>query len=151
MNDTILTIRPAGAADVAALFDIRTSVRENHLSMAQLAELGITPDTLPAMLAHPGRGWLAERDGRALGFAMADTADATIFALFVRSEAEGQGIGRALLAEAEAWLFGQGCDTIWLATDRDRAVRANGFYRHLGWQDNDPYEDDQVRFIKQRP
>jgi len=151
MNDTILTIRLAGAADVATLFDIRTSVRENHLSMTQLAELGITPDTLPTMLVHPGRGWLAERAGRALGFAMADAADATIFALFVRRETEGQGIGRALLAEAQAWLFGQGCETIWLATDRDRVVRANGFYRHLGWQDDGPYEDDQVRFIKQRP
>ncbi|WP_256870556.1 hypothetical protein [Chromobacterium haemolyticum] len=40
------TIRLAVRADIAALFDIRTSVRQNHLSIEQLAGLGITPETI---------------------------------------------------------------------------------------------------------
>ena len=39
-------IRIAGQSDIKAIFDIRTSVRENHLSHDQLAEMGITPDAI---------------------------------------------------------------------------------------------------------
>ena len=34
---------------------------ENHLSLAQLAKLGITPETLPAMLTYPSGAWVLKR------------------------------------------------------------------------------------------
>lgn len=143
-----MKIRHALPADIPAVFEVRTGVRENHMSMAELAEIGVTPDTLSGMLEGDGCGWVAEEEGRVLAFAMADAADATVFALFVRDGCEGRGLGRLLMAEAEQWLFARGCAQIWLETDSDRAVRANGFYRHLGWTDDGLQDDGQVRFIK---
>lgn len=143
-----MKIRLAIPADIPAVFEVRTGVRENHMSMAELAAIGVTPDTLSGMLEGDGRGWVAEEEGRVLAFAMADAADATVFALFVRDGCEGRGLGRLLMAEAEQWLFARGCAQIWLETDSDLTVRANGFYRHLGWTDDGLQDDGQVRFIK---
>lgn len=146
----IMLIRTALPADVPALFDVRTSVHENHMSMAELADIGVTPETLPEMLSGNGRGWVAELEGEIVAFAMADANDATVFAMFVRPDQEGKGLGRLLMTEAQRWLFERGCDEIWLVTDHDRAVRANGFYRHIGWQEAGREEDGQARFIKRR-
>jgi GNAT superfamily N-acetyltransferase len=144
-------IRRATANDVAAMFEVRTGVRENHLSMQQLATLGITPETLPPMLDGDGRGWIADVDGEVVGFSMADARQATVFGMFMRSGHEGRGIGRALMAAAEDWLFATGCTRIWLLTDADPQVRANGFYRHLGWIEDAIEDDGQMRFIKHAP
>ncbi|MDV6208091.1 GNAT family N-acetyltransferase [Rhodococcus erythropolis] len=141
-------IRLADAADVPDIFDVRTSVRDNHMTIEELAEEGITPDALPGMLDGSGRGWVAEVDGRVVAFAMVDADEATVFALFVRPEFEGQGLGKILLEVAEAWLVEQGLREIWLVTDKDLTVRANGFYRHLGWRDDGIQADGQVRLIK---
>ncbi|PTU72598.1 GNAT family N-acetyltransferase [Chromobacterium haemolyticum] len=141
-------MRVADANDVDALFIIRTSVKDNHLSIAEMAEMGITHETLPSMLNGPGRGWVAECDGKAVAFAMADVEDATVFAMFVLPEYEGMGVGRLLMGEAEAWLFDNGCKEIWLSTDSDQQVRSNGFYRHLGWLASGTLEDGQTKFIK---
>jgi len=143
-------IRIATHADVPSLFEIRTRVHENHLSMEELADLGITPATLPDMLIGNGRGWVAEEDGKVMAFAMADAVDATVFAMFVRPEHEGRGLGRRLMAEAEQWLFSKNCEEIFLSTDSDRRVRANGFYRHLGWSDKGVQDDGEVLFKKSK-
>jgi GNAT superfamily N-acetyltransferase len=82
---------------------------------------------------------------------MANALEATVFAMFVRPAFEGHGLGRILMKEAEQWLFAQGCTEIWLLTDANRHVRANGFYRHLGWGDAGIQDDGQVKFTKQRP
>jgi len=142
------TLRIALDTDIDDLFRIRTSVRDNHLSVEQMAELGITHDTLPAMLTGAGRGWVAEQQGQVVAFSMADAEDATIFAVFVDPAFEGHGLGKRLTQAAEEWLFAQGCTEIWLNTDNNRDVRANGFYRHLGWIEEGPAEDEQTRFIK---
>lgn len=143
-----MEIRIADSADVGQMFDVRTSVRENHLSLEELASLGITPEALPEMLVGKGRGWVALDGETVIAFAMADAIDATVFALFVRAEYESRGLGRSLMSEAEAWLHSVGCAEIWLVTDASPAVRANGFYRHLGWLDDGIQEDGHVRFKK---
>ena len=143
-----MEVRVAVADDADEMFDVRTSVRENHLSLGQLAYLGISRETLPGMLRGTGRGWVA-RDGDALvAFAMADSSEATVFAMFVRASHEDMGFGRLLMNEAESWLYSEGCTEVWLLTDPDPNVRANGFYRHLGWIDDGIQEDGQVRFTK---
>jgi GNAT superfamily N-acetyltransferase len=86
-----------------------------------------------AALATTARVWFAEDEaGRGLGFSMADRAQGTVFALFVRPDAERRGAGRTLLAEAEAWLFAQGWTEIWLLTGVDPALRAHHVYRKAG-------------------
>ena len=145
-----MQIRIARPADVPSLFDVRTSVRENHQSVEDLARIGVTPETVATMLDGEGRGWVAEKNGRIVAFSMADAAQATIFAMFVQPGYEGKGLGRALMDEAEKWLFARGCDEIWLLTDRNPRVRANGFYQHLGWRNDGVQEDGQVRYTKRR-
>lgn len=142
-------LRRALPADIPALFKVRTSVRENHLSMEALAQLNITFETLPSLLAGAGRGWVIECNRKIVAFAMANATEKTIFALFVLPDYEGRGLGRLLMKQAEQWLWSQGCQAIWLLTDRNPQVRANGFYRQLGWQDDGVQANGQVRFIKQ--
>jgi hypothetical protein len=45
--------REATAADVAAIFAVRTAVNENLLTLEQMARRGITPETVAASLTHP--------------------------------------------------------------------------------------------------
>jgi len=136
--------------DIETLFDIRTSVEQNHQSREDLAALGVTADSLAEMLLTRSRAWLAHADGLAAGFSMADSARATVFGLFVRPGFEGRGIGRRLMAEAESWLFQQGWDQIWLAAGSDESLRAWGFYLHLGWVPAGVLDNGQVRFVKRR-
>ena len=145
-----MEIRTATEADIPALFDIRTSVRENHQSLEELALLGVTPQGIAEMLRPTSRAWIAEVEGQPAAFSMADTGEGTIFAMFVRPEYEGRGLGRALMREAETWLFEQGWGEIWLLTGSDPRLRANGFYRHLGWQEAGLQEDGQIKYVKRR-
>lgn len=145
-----MRIRTATAADIPAVFEIRTSVRENHLSREELAAIGITPESIGEMMRTSSRVWVAEVEGRPVAFSMADAGEATIFAMFVRPGYEGRGLGRALMREAEAWLFDQGCEEIWLLTGSDPALRAYGFYRHLEWRDAGLQEDGQIKYVKRR-
>ncbi|MDR5820359.1 GNAT family N-acetyltransferase [Caballeronia sp. LZ043] len=118
------------------------------MSIEELASVNITPVTIAAMLTGEGRGWVAEDAAKVVAFGMANAADATIYALFVRPEYEGIGVGRLLMNAAEQWLFSRGCGEIWLRTDRNPAVRANGFYQRLGWKNGGVREDGQNQYTK---
>ena len=61
--------------------------------------------------------------------------------LVVDEEARGQGLGKALVAEAEARLKARGCGMIEVTSNRKRA-RAHEFYESLG------YERTSYRFAK---
>jgi GNAT superfamily N-acetyltransferase len=144
-------IRVATEADIEVLFDIRTSVLENHQSREDLARIGVTPESVAQMLNSSSHAWIASQAGKNAAFSMADASEGTVFAMFVRPAFEGRGLGRLLMNQAEEWLFAQGCAEIWLLTDANRKVRANGFYRHLGWRDDGIQDDGQVKFTKKRP
>ncbi|MDH5858054.1 GNAT family N-acetyltransferase [Lampropedia aestuarii] len=126
-----LQIRLAIPADVARIFAIRTAVCENHLSMQQLAKLGITEQAVLELIHTQDCTWVAEAAGCVLGFAIADHAEACVFALFVKPQHEGQGAGSALLHQAEQSLF-QTQAHIWLETSIDS--RAAQLYQRRGWQ-----------------
>ena len=143
-----MRIRLAVPADIPVLFDIRTGVRENHMSLEELAAVDITPESIAVMLHGEGRGWVMEDRGTLAAFAMANAAEATIFAMFVRPEFEARGCGRRLMNAAEQWLFAQGCNSIWLRTAPDQRIRANGFYQRLGWTNQGVQEDGQNEYTK---
>lgn len=93
MNDAAIHIRPAAEADVDAVFHIRTSVKENHLSLEQMAAMGITPDAIREAIAAEPCVWLAEAGGKAVGFAMLTWRKAAFLPpLFCRN---GRGAGLA--------------------------------------------------------
>ncbi|HEY9698071.1 MAG TPA: GNAT family N-acetyltransferase [Trichocoleus sp.] len=145
-----MQIRVAQLEDIETLFDIRTSVTENHQSLAELAKLGVTPDSIAQMLQTRCCAWLAEIDGEAAGFSMANAIERMIFALFVRPTFAGRGVGRALIQQAEAWLWSQGALEIWLSTGNNPKLRAYGFYQHLGWTVTDDRLGNQVKFVKRK-
>lgn len=144
-----ITLRPATADDIELLFDIRTSVQQNHLTREQLHALGITALALADAINAAPCAWVAEADRQAVGFAMVDLDEGELFALFIRPNFEARGIGRLLLQQAEQALF-QHHALIHLTTDGDEATRANGFYRRHGWLASGAVDDRDVRFEKHR-
>ena len=97
--------------------------------------MGITPESVQAMMQKSHRGWVAEQAGRVVGFVMGNKSTGEMWVIAVLKECENQGIGRNLMARVEEWLWSEGWDEIWLTTDPDENYRAVGFYRRLGWVD----------------
>ena len=140
-------IRPARADDLPAITHVRISVIENHMSVAQMAERGITPDRILADMAAGELGaWVAEEYGEIIAFAMADRRDASIFALFTLPGKEGRGFGSALLAQAEAWLMAMGHSEAWLTTAT--GSRAATFYALKGWRATEEGDPGDTFFRK---
>ena len=97
-----VSLRLATVDDVESLFEIRTSVAQNHLSREQMDELGITPQVLRSAINEGPCIWLAEVDRQPVAFSMIDRAEGEVFAMFVRPEHEKCGLGRLLMDAAEA-------------------------------------------------
>ena len=142
-------IRVATQDDVETLFNIRTSVVQNHLSIEQMAELGITRQVLADSIREAPCVWIADVDGKPAAFSMVDLATGEVFAMFVLPTHENLGLGRQLMAVAEAALFEQH-DQLFLITDGRDEIRANGFYQRLGWVVVGQVDGDDVRYEKSR-
>ena len=120
--------RRATTADIREMMEIRLAVKENTLSDPSIITYQMCEDYLEQL----GRGWCCEVDGKILGFSYAAKADASIWALFVRPEYEGQGVGAPLLKLATEWLFSLGNAQVKLSTSAN--TRADRFYLAQGWQ-----------------
>lgn len=144
-----MLIRVATPDDIDTLFAIRTSVVQNHLSREQMTALGITPQVLADSIREAPCVWIAEVEGRPVAFSMVDRAAGEVFAMFVQPGYEGLGLGRRLMAVAEAALFEQH-ERLFLITDGRDEIRANGFYQRLGWSMVARVEGDDIRYEKSR-
>ncbi len=84
---------------------------------------------------------VAPKEGRLLGYAMLcrqynahlGTRVMELHHLFVRPEARGRGLGRALVASASATARSAGCGVLTVGTHPDNR-RAQAFYPELGFQ-----------------
>lgn len=132
--------RVATAADIPGMNRVRMSVRENILSDPSLITKGDYGD----MLTIHGRGWVHERDGKIVGFAVGDHARRNIWALFIEPGYEGLGIGRALHDAMVRWLFEQSSEPLWLSTTP--GTRAEAFYRAAGWRHVGDAPHGEIRF-----
>lgn len=135
--DSNCLLRPATAADVVACVALRGQTRENAVSPAQLQAHGITARTWAddtrrgVLVGHVAVDMPADR---LMGFAFGAPATGEVVVLALRPEAEGQGLGRALLARVVADLHAAGHSRPFLNASANPAHRSHGFYRHLGWQ-----------------
>ena len=147
-----MLIRIAQPQDIETLFELRTSVTENYQSREEIAELGITPDSVAKMLQTDCCAWIAELDQQAIGFSIANKTEQTIFGIFVRPRFEGRGAGRRLMQAAEDWLRSHHIQAIWLVTENNPEWRAYGFYLHLGWSpvgvESEGAFKGEMKFIK---
>jgi len=135
-----MLIREATVNDIPAIQNVRHTVRENVLS-----DPSLVPDSaVEDYLTRRGKGWVCERNKVVVGFAIADLQDHNIWALFLRPEAEGKGIGKALHNRMLDWYFSQTNETVWLSTAPKS--RAEGFYRKMGWTETGQYGKGEIRF-----
>jgi ribosomal protein S18 acetylase RimI-like enzyme len=141
-------IRQIKVADIPELFRVRTATDENPLTLEDLAEIDITETSVKAKLLESYKGWLCEDEGEVVGFAIGDRSSGEMWVIAVLPNYIQQGIGGALLAKVDDWLFREGCSELWLVTDLNPKLRAYSFYRKHGWIDWKI--DDGLRYMKKK-
>lgn len=133
--------------------------REYILSLAPRLAIGIPPWRDPQKMIVTAQGWITEsieqhgkkttvfvaedEHGERLGFATVSHSthftgegQAYIGELVTDESAQGRGVGKALAQACEQWAREQGYRILSLATGAAN-LRALGFYRHMGYQDED--------------
>ncbi len=138
----IRSVEPSDAVDVAAL--------SGELGYASSVEDVET--RMDHLLRKPSHGFMvAEVDGHVVGFITFEKYEivyhdpgVNVTGLVVKEEFRGRGIGKALLAEAEAYARKSGLAYVRLNSGSQR-VEAHRFYRNNGYG----HEKDQKRFLKE--
>ena len=132
-------LRCATEGDVPAMHRVRKSVRENRLSdHTRITEASY----LPYIAA--GSAWVAETQCGIAGFAAIDPQARSVWALFVRPDFEGAGIGRALHTRLLDWARDCGLKELTLSTEQ--SSRAAEFYSRSGWTQRSVTSDGEVTF-----
>lgn len=142
-----INIRHALISDIEGIFEVRTSVIENHLSREEMREMGITESTVADMIQKSCCAWVAVENEKIIGFSMILPDEGCLFAAFVLPEYEQKGAGRRLIMVAEQELF-KHHDIAWLETDKNS--RAAQVYLHLGWGNQTDINDTDIRLEKSR-
>ncbi|MBB3307734.1 MULTISPECIES: GNAT family N-acetyltransferase [unclassified Enterobacter] len=140
-------IRTARLSDIEGMFDVRTSVIENHLSREEMRQMGITESVVGDMVEKSLCAWVATENNKIIGFSMIFPDEGCLFAAFVLPEYEGKGIGRRLVMLAEQELF-QHHEIAWLETDKNS--RAAKFYMQLGWGNETDLNGTDIKLEKSR-
>ena len=118
--------REALLSDIDEIQKVRNLVKENKLSDPGV----ISDESCAVFLTERGKGWVCTVDKQVVGFSIIDLRDHNVWALFLRPEFEGLGIGRKLHAMALNWYFEQSKTPLWLSTAPQ--TRAEQFYRTAG-------------------
>ena len=134
-----MRIRAAGPGDAATLHRLISALAEYE---REPDAVKATPEALAAQLRSeqpPFEALLAERDDRAVGFALFFHSYSTweglpglyLEDLFVEEAERGRGTGRALMAAVARLAVARGCGRLELAA-LDWNTPATGFYRAHG-------------------
>lgn len=133
-------IREAVVKDISQIQIVRNSVKENMLSNPAL----VTDADCEEFITRRGKGWVCEVNNQVVGFAIADLKEHNIWALFLKPEFEGKGIGRRLHDIMMDWYFSQTKNKVWLSTTP--GTRAEKFYKDSGWTPVGMYGKGEVKF-----
>jgi len=132
--------RQAEIADIPQIQIVRHTVKENVLSTPGL----VTDADCKEYITQRGKGWVCEIDGTIIGFSIVDLNENNIWALFLRPEFEGQGIGKELHRLMLDWYFSKTEETVWLGTAPN--TRAEKFYEKQGWKKLGEVNKGEVKF-----
>ena len=158
---TAYTIRRAGPDDAQALAELgratflETFVEEFAIpyppaDLAHFMAHSYSAGYNAPRLADPAQAvWFGEIDGRPVAYAGAGPAKlphpdvgpahGELQALYVAREAQGSGLGRALMETALEWLERDGPRTLWLGV-WSRNFRAQRFYARYGFEKAGEYD-----------
>ncbi|MEJ8802281.1 GNAT family N-acetyltransferase [Pontibacter sp. H249] len=132
--------REATISDILQIQLVRHSVKENILSDPSK----VTDKNCEDYLTVRGKGWVCEIQHEIVGFAIVDLKDHNVWALFIKPEFEGKGIGKMLHKIMLDWYFNQTTKTLWLGTEFN--TRAEQFYRLQGWRETGMNGEAEIRF-----
>jgi len=132
--------REATVNDVAQIHRIQTIARENHSSSLRDS----TPEDYQELIKEHGKGWVCELEDTILGCAIVNLEDASVWALFVLPEHEGNFIGRTLHDIMTSWCFARGLPKLTLTTKPNS--RAEQFCLKSGWVKTGTEPNSEVRF-----
>lgn len=135
-----MTFREATTADIPQIQIVRHTVKENILSDPTL----VTDKDCALYLTQRGKGWVCEVANEIVGFAIVDVQEHNVWALFLRPEFEGKGIGKRMHNLMLDWYFQQTKLTLWLGTDP--GTRAENFYRRQGWTEVGKHGSHEIKF-----
>ncbi len=127
-----MRIRDATADDVAAMADLATQLgypSQPEEMYRRLTALQSERSAVLVALAHSNVVGLVQVS---LEPTMLVEARATIDALVVDGQHQGEGVGRALLSAAESWAANRGCLGMCVRSNIKRQG-AHAFYRKLGY------------------
>ena len=123
-----MIFREATINDISQIQVVRNSVKENMLSDPNL----VTDKDCEEFLTERGKGWVCEIGNQIAGFSIVDLKENNVWALFLKPEFEGRGIGRKLHNLMLDWYFQHTKNPIWLGTEFN--TRAEKFYELQGWE-----------------
>ena len=145
--------RPAVSSDAPEVITLRGLTRENAISSAGLASLGITAESWGKKIEAGGlSGHVCADNGRIVGYCFGDKHTGEILVLALLPEYESRGIGRTLLSRVAEDLWSLGFRRLFLSCSRSPSHRSYGFYRHLGWRTTgafDAHADEVLELLWQ--
>ena len=143
------SLRRIVATDVPDVMEVRYSTTENSTSEKELKEIyGVTHESIAKAIKNNDTiGFLCENSGGVVGFSIGDFQTGEVFVVAVHPKHEGYGIGQRVLNCLCKSLFISGHEKLFLYATPDNALRAYGFYKHLGWQTEEKLSEDTEKMI----
>ena len=140
MNQNTI-FRLAVPTDLPACMDIRNQTPDNPIPREVLESIGVTEASWGLkMNAGVYQGIVVECDNTLVGYCFVDTETAEVLVLALLAGYDGSGLGKELLSRGMELLWAAGHQKLWLAAAPDPAMKAYGFYRHLGWKSTGSYD-----------
>jgi ribosomal protein S18 acetylase RimI-like enzyme len=135
INDATLEDIPALVDLLAALFTIEVDFKPDTPKQIQgLRMLILSPETGIIKVARDASGLAIGMVSAQLVISTAQGAhSAWLEDMIIHEKYRGQGLGKALLNEALAWVKQKGATRAQLLVDIENAP-AVGYYKHLGWE-----------------
>ena len=135
-----MVFRQAQITDIIQIQQVRNSVNENRLSDPRL----VTNEDVKIFIIEKGKGWVCEAGKEIVGFSIVDLKEKNIWALFVKPENEGCGIGKELHRKMLDWYFSLTMQNVWLGTAPN--IRAAKFYEIQGWKKIGMHGKKEIKF-----